>query len=203
MIALVAFAFTGANAQIVTDAGTFTKPTGGTTIMEVSLTPNVIGGGIFDLPSLNSDLGVVGLKARHFTSENRAYRIGANVSILDSGEDGDDTEFTAALSYGIEHHMKGAERLSTYWGYEANVGFVQSNGNYDDWDNWSGKTTKMGVGAGVFTGFDYYIMPKVYLGAELGYGIAVTSTDPKWGDTVTKVQLAPSITPSMRLGWQF
>ena len=63
--------------------------------------------------------------------------------------------------------------------------------------------TALGLGANLFTGFDYYIMPKIYLGAEVSYGLAVTNTKPDGGDGVTKIQLAPSITPSFRIGWQF
>ena len=179
--ALLAFGF--ANAQdIKTDAGTFTKPKSGTYIMEASMTPNVTGGGIFSLPSLNRDLGLLGIKVRNFSSDSKAIRMGANLSVLNSGEDNVDTEFTVGASIGVEHHMKGAERLSTYWGYEGNVGYVSSN---------------------AFTGFDYYIMPKIYLGVEVSYGLAVTNTTPDGGDGVTKIQLAPGITPSFRMGWQF
>jgi hypothetical protein len=196
--ALLAFGF--ANAQdIKTDAGTFTKPKSGTYIMEASMTPNVTGGGIFSLPSLNSDLGLLGIKVRNFSSDSKAIRMGANLSVLNSGEDNVDTEFTVGASIGVEHHMKGAERLSTYWGYEGNVGYVSSNGD----DNTPGKYTKFGFGANAFTGFDYYIMPKIYLGVEVSYGLAVTNTTPDGGDGVTKIQLAPGITPSFRMGWQF
>jgi hypothetical protein len=209
LCAMIALAFTTGNAQIKTEAGTFNKPGKGTIIMEASLSPNVVGGGVFSLPSLNNDLGVVGIKVRDFVENDKAYRFGANVSVLDSGEEGADTQFTLALSAGLEHHMAGAERLSTYWGYEANVGVVQGSEEVDGYDDYYGdytdtvKTTKLGVGANVFTGFDYYIMPKIYLGAEVSYGLAITNTKPDGGDSVTKVQLAPSITPSFRLGWQF
>lgn len=196
-VALLAFGF--ANAQeIKTDAGTFTKPTSGTYIMEATMTPNVTGGGIFSLPTLNSDLGMLGVKVRKFSSDTKALRMGANLSILNSGEDNVDTEFSVGASLGIEHHFKGAERLSTYWGYEGNLGYVSSNGNGTD-----PKSTKFGFGANAFTGFDYYIMPKIYLGAEVSYGLAITNTTPDGGDGVTKIQLAPSITPTFRIGWQF
>jgi hypothetical protein len=191
-------AFGFANAQeIKTDAGTFTKPTSGTYIMEATMTPNVTGGGIFSLPTLNSDLGMLGVKVRKFSSDTKALRMGANLSILNSGEDNVDTEFSVGASLGIEHHFKGAERLSTYWGYEGNLGYV-STGTAD-----VDKVTKFGFGANAFTGFDYYIMPKIYLGAEVSYGLAITNTTPDGGDGVTKIQLAPSITPTFRIGWQF
>ena len=208
--ALLAFGF--ANAQeIKTDAGTFTKPTTGTYIIEATMTPDITGGGIFSLPTLNNDLGMLGIKVRKFSSDAKALRMGANLTIMNSGEEDVDTEFTVGASLGVEHHFKGAERLSTYWGYEANLGFVSSNGTEtegvdefgDPFTMAAEKTTKFGFGANAFTGFDYYIMPKIYLGAEVSYGLAVTNTKPDGGDGVTKIQLAPSITPSFRIGWQF
>jgi hypothetical protein len=208
--ALLAFGF--ANAQdIKTDAGTFTKPTTGTYIMEATMTPDVTGGGIFSLPTLNSDLGMLGIKVRKFSSDTKALRMGANLTIMNSGEDNVDTEFTVGASIGVEHHMKGAERLSTYWGYEANIGFVSSNGtetegvdDFGDPFTMPGeKTTKFGFGANAFTGFDYYIMPKIYLGAEVSYGLAVTNKKEDGMDGVTSIELSPSITPTFRLGWQF
>lgn len=209
------FAFGVASAQIKTDAGTFGKPAAGTIIMEVTMTPNIAGGGIFSLPTLNSELGLIGIKARKFSSDTRALRLGANLSVLSSGEtdaagDKVDTEFSVGVSAGIEHHLAGAERLSTYWGYEGNVGFVSSNGLAGTVDAageeltpGTPKNTKLGIGANLLAGFDYYIMPKIYLGAEVSYGLAITSTKPDGGDGVTKLQLAPGITPSFRLGWQF
>lgn len=203
------FALGTTNAQeIKTDAGTFTKPKAGTYIMEANLTPDITGGGIFSLPSLNSDLGLVGIKVRKFSSETRALRMGANLTIKDSGVDKVDTEFSIGVSLGAERHFKGAERLSTYWGYEANIGYVKSNGKAGE-DPLTGDPipaqpeSKIGFGANLFSGFDYYIMPKIYLGAEVSYGLAVTNTQPEVGDGTTKLELAPSITPTFRIGWQF
>jgi hypothetical protein len=184
------------SAQIKTDAGTFVKPGAGTVIMEVTMTPDIAGGGIFSLPTLNNDLGLVGIKARKFSSDTRAMRFGANLSVLNSGEEDVDTEFSLGVSA------------------EGNVGYVSSNGDAvvpDPLDPdadpadpaGAGKSTKLGIGANLLAGFDYYIMPKIYLGAEVSYGLAITSTTPDGGDGVTKLQLAPGITPSFRLGWQF
>lgn len=202
------FALSFANAQIKTDAGTFTKPTSGTYIMEATMTPNVTGGGIFSLPTLNNDLGLLGIKVRKFNSDKSATRMTANLSVLSSGNldvagEKEATEFSLGLAYGVENHMAGAERLSTYWGYEGNVGYVSKNDRNLDGDATGDKTNKIGLGGNVFTGFDYYIMPKIYLGAEVSYGLAVTNSKTGDADGVTKIQLAPGITPTFRLGWQF
>jgi hypothetical protein len=206
-VALLAFGL--ANAQdIKTDAGTFTKPTSGTYIMEATMTPDLAGGGIFSLPSLNSDLGMLGIKVRNFSSDSKAMRLGANLTMLNSGEEGEDTQFTVGLSVGVEHHMKGAERLSTYWGYEGSLGYVSGYEEFTEvfmgqTETYFEKVTKFGFGANVFTGFDYYIMPKIYLGAEVSYGLAVTNEKLEGMDGKTSIELSPSITPSFRLGWQF
>lgn len=188
------------SAQIKTDAGTFNKPTTGDIIMEVNFAPNLSGQGIFSLPTFSNDLGVVGLKGRKFISDQKALRAMANLSVSDSGEKDSETEFTVAAGLGIEHHFEGAERLSTYWGYEANVGYVSG---MEDSGLGLIKQTKLGLGASVFTGFDYYIVPNLYLGAEVSYGIAVTNTKPDGGDDITKFELAPGITPFFRMGWVF
>ena len=211
-----------ASAQIKTDAGTFEKPKAGTWIMEAVMTPNIAGGGIFSLPSVsNSELGILGVKARKFSADNKALRFSGTLEINQSGEkitgtdDNAPMEFTVAFGIGVENHMSGAERLSTYWGYEANLGYVSANLRTDggvDPDTGiafpagiaDDKTTKLGLGANVFTGFDYYIMPKIYLGAEISYGLAYTSSKAgEDADAVNKIELAPSITPSFRIGWQF
>jgi len=194
-MALIAFSF--ANAQIVTDAGTFTKPVERTTIFEATLTPDLTGGGIFALSGVSDGLDLVGIRIRHFETANKAIRYGAHLSMCDSGISGQDTDFAIALSVGLERHRAGAERLSTYWGYEGNVGYVTEN------DGYGGSTSKWGVGASLFTGADYYIIPKVYLGAEISYGVAVTNTKPEHGNDVTRIESSPNITPSFRVGWQF
>ena len=200
------------NAQdIKTNAGTFTKPKTGSTIVEVNFSPNLTSGssaGIFSLPTLSNDMNTMGVKARKFISENKAYRAIANISISNSGQEGQDTEFSVGAGFGIENHFKGAERLSTYWGYEGKLGYVRANEEfiYDGVDGeeltFYIKNTKFGMEAQAFTGFDYYIVPNIYLGVEVSYGIAVINEKRGEGNnSTTKFELAPGITPSFRLGW--
>lgn len=205
------FAFGIASAQIKTDAGTFNKPTAGTWIMEATMTPDITGKGIFSLSNVgSSSWGILGVKARKFSSDKSALRFAGTINYAsDSGrkitgtDDNAAASMAIAASVGMEHHMAGAERLSTYWGYEGTLAY-RSQALTDDAGNiYDDKSTKIGVGANLFTGFDYYIMPKIYLGAEISYGLAFTSSKDGDADNVTKIELAPSITPSFRLGWQF
>ncbi len=54
-----------ASAQIKNDKGTFTKPTTGSTIVEINFSPDLTGSGaIFSLPSISNDLDLLGIKAR-------------------------------------------------------------------------------------------------------------------------------------------
>lgn len=197
LVALAVLSSATLVAQIKTDAGTFYKPKAGSIATELSFAPGFTGGGMFSLPSLtnNSD-GFAGLKFRKFSSENKAVRLSANVTIKSSSEEGAETEYTVGLGFGIEKHLKGAERLSTYWGYEGSLGLSHGFNENDELVN------TFGIGANVFTGFDYYIMPNIYLGVEASYGLGIRNDKPDGGEGTTYVKLAPGVTPFLRLGWK-
>ena len=214
LTAVAVFAFSFANAQIKTEAGTFTKPTEGSLLFEVSFSPNLSGElastGIFSLPNFYGS-NIPGVRARKFVSDTKAIRYSGNVTIDQSGIEGQDAQFTLALGVGVENHMKGAERLSTYWGYEGSLGFQSANNTlnpnlFDPFDPEAvdaGNTTTFGISAQLFTGFDYYIMPNIYLGAEINYGLAIVNTKPDGGDGETSIKIQPNVLPSLRLGWRF
>lgn len=199
------FSFIAANAQIKNDRGTFTKPTAGSVIAEINFSPDLTGSpAIFSLPGIAAD--VIGLKARKFVSDNKAYRALANIQINNYEDAGKSvTDFQIGLGIGVEKHLKGAERLSTYWGYEGRLGFVSGNSVQLDPNDPTvvGKATKFGFVANALAGFDYYVVPNVYLGAEISYGLGITSTTPDGGKADTRIQLAPGVTPTFRLGWRF
>ena len=175
--ALVSFSF--ASAQITTNAGTFNKPAAGETAFEMQFMPNLDGTAMF----AESNSGT--LMMRSFKSEAKATRLAVSLEVADSGVEGSDTAFAVGVGYGIENHFSGAERLSTYWGYQGSLGFAD-NGTDDLFT----------VGAGVFLGADYYIVPKVYVGTELGYGLGIISGDD------TAFALSGSVTGMLRLGFR-
>ena len=183
-IALVSFSF--ASAQITTNAGTFNKPGEGETAFEFQFMPNLDGAAMF------ADRATVMM--RQFKSDTKAVRWSATLNVADSGEEGSDMTYGFNLGYGIENHLAGAERLSTYWGYGGNLGYVD-NAEVDE--NGEDLDGSLSIGAGVFIGADYYIMPKVYIGMEMGYGLSVGSANDTtaWG-------LSGGVNGMMRVGFR-
>jgi len=180
------FALSFANAQ------SYTKPAAGDMQLEVTFTPNLSSDAMFANPTFYGT-EAAGIRLRKFSSATKALRLTGHLSYNDSGEDGAESAMALAASVGIENHMKGTDRLSTFWGYEGTLLYAKNEL----------KTTTIGVGAQLFTGCDYYIMPNVYLGAEVNFGLSVASTKPDAGDGVTSISLNPGINPNLRLGWRF
>ena len=201
MMILFAVTFvTYANAQIKTNAGTFYKPTVGTLLTEVTFAPNINGGTMFAFNDLNTNLtqgfgsasGLPGVKFRKFKSESRAIRSSALLALVNMGGEGESTSYLGGFTYGIENHTKGAERLSTYWGYEGTAGYFSQESN-----------KAYAIGANLLSGFDYYTMPNLYIGVEISYGFSVINTKSEGSDATTAFKLTPAITPQLRLGWKF
>ena len=172
------FVFATGFAQITTDAGTFTKPGAGERAFEMNFTPNLDGNQMF-----STSIGT--LMMRSFKSDAKATRLAATFNLSDDGSDGSETQIGINLAYGVENHLGGAERLSTYWGYQGIVGYAD-DGNDDAFS----------IGGGIFLGADYYIMPKVYIGTEFSYGLAIASGD----DTAWR--LSGGVTGNLRLGFR-
>ena len=199
--ALSTFAF--GTAQITTDAGTFNKPSAGSTIFELSFTANFAGSGLAidgeSTPSMISMPEIPGgatFMMRKFDSDTKAKRYFARFDYTDSGQDGVDADFAIAAGMGIENHLTGAERLSTYWGYHGILGYSSMMD-----ENVMQTVDTLSLTAGVFVGADYYFIPNVYFGVELGYGLSINSSDPENGDNVTSIGLGGSVTGNFRMGF--
>ena len=177
-IALVSFSF--ASAQITTNAGTFNKPSEGETAFEFQFMPNLDGNAMF------ADRATVMM--RRFKSDTKAVRWTASLQLDDDGQDGTDMTYDVSLGYGIENHFAGAERLSTYWGYGGNLSYADDGLSEDG---------SFGLGAGVFLGADYYIIPKAYIGLEMGYGLTLNS-----GNDITSWGLSGGVNGMMRIGFR-
>ena len=202
--------FTFASAQVTTNAGTFNKPAEGDTAFEMQFMPNLDGAAMF------ADRGAT-VTMRKFESADKAVRWSASLDYNNDGDRLTPTNYSLGLGYGIENHFTGAERLSTYWGYGASMtyrgesdyeqdvlrtdddGFpiLDGQGNEQfDAVTVEGADGVLTLGAGVFLGADYYIMPKVYVGVELGYGLDVDLEDD------TSMTLGGGVNGMMRFGFR-
>jgi hypothetical protein len=227
------FSFAAANAQIKNDKGTFTKPSAGEYAIETQATPNVTGGGWFvlnpvglpGLSTLNAGVGLIApagvlggtIKVRKFKSDKSADRATLNLSVGNASQKNipnpagagvittSQTAIGLVASYGKEKHFTGAERLSTYIGWDAMIGVYNISNN----NGASISQTNFGIGGQVVSGIDYYVIPKVYLGLELNYGLGIVSRGttalPAPGGSVgggSNISLNPNIGGILRLGYR-
>ena len=77
---------------------------------------------------------------------------------------------------------------------DGDSGLEDGNDEFIDFED---DRSVFGVGVGVFLGADYYIIPKVYIGVEMGYGLRVLSSDDftSWG-------LGGGVNGMMRVGFR-
>lgn len=210
------------------------KPVKGTIATEVGL----VGG----LNNADFNLNTGALKFRYFFKDDMALRIGLGLNSV-KFEDIDDSVPTnvvtetykasnTTLKLGIEKHFAGAERLSTYAGADLLIDF--RGANYKKTNNTTTKEVDgeatfpanapsnvagntynkgTGFGLGLFTGADYYITKKVFLGVEAGINL-MTGKDK---DVTTSMTGMPNVTTAgnkasgistqvvggVRIGFQF
>lgn len=199
-------------------------------------------------PLGGSPITMAGIKYRSFSSANSAMRLGIflgfdNKTTILQDEDSEakalelkkkEGSFTIGVQPGIEKHLTGTERLSPYFGGYLDLNFTSKSKKEETQLNLNGdrrevgydKTTSgsLGIGLNAVAGFDYYIAKSLYLGTELGFGVATTmpmksksesvvanadndgtktnSTDGK-KDNVSKFQVGPNVVGQLRLGWLF
>lgn len=111
------------------------------------------------LPGFDKSVSFVG---RNFTSDTTADRYTAN--LLFSFEKQKDVDATNAfgllVGYGKEWR-KGSSRLQGFYGVDGLVGFGSP----------AKKNTNFLIGAQGFAGAEYFVFPKVALGAQYSYGV--------------------------------
>lgn len=179
LIALGFFAFQTASAQ----ESISYKPVKGTVTTEVGLN-----GG---LNNAEVDLNDGVVKFRYFLKDDIALRAGLglgsykDVDYFNGGSETDKNSETN-IKLGIEKHFAGTNRLSTYAGAELIFGFGKetSDESYDNGDYQNYEQKSSGFGLGLFTGADYYIAKKLYLGVEAG--LSFMSEKTKDGETSSR-----------------
>ena len=204
------------------------KQTGGEQNLEFLFAP--LGG---------SPIGINGIKYRKFSDATTAMRATVFLGFgstttkgLGGGTDGKgelkttNSNFSISIQPGIEKHFVGTDRLSPYYGAEAMIGFGTRSQKNDriygtDESVKSVKTSSqgnLGIGVNAFAGMDFYFADNIYLGAELGFGIAynmemdtkyesmnpidgkITSGDSPGGSAI---HVGPTVVGAIRLGFLF
>jgi hypothetical protein len=182
------------------------------------------------------------LKFRFFAKPNLAIRTGLGLMYLDSTinfrENADGTgslgtykssNFTLLFPIGMEFHFKQSEKLSPYAGFDLIFGYGQTKGTGTRADDSSfigigyqeqSTASSITYGINAILGVDWYFIPRLYAGAEVGFGLSGTSqmrgtteiTVPDFFGTVTTTSTTePSSTVAfgnnfqagIRLGWRF
>jgi hypothetical protein len=170
------------------------KPQTGTVTAEFGLSGGLLNTNV----NLNNNAGL--LRFRYFVNDDLAVRIGFavnNKSTTDNYYGGANNSQVGTrerknsgitFNLGVEKHLKGTERLSTYIGADL---VVALNAASEKWDNSNGTNyaqglsreikgfntvgtggtnASTGLGLRLVAGGEYYIVKNVYLGAELGFG---------------------------------
>ena len=222
MIAMCASMF-----YVTTEAQTTYKQSAGAKNLEVNFAP--LGG---------SPISIGGIKFRYFASENKAYRLNVFLGSTSKKEitqdaNGSNPELTTksnemniSIRPGIEKHMAGTDRLSPYIGAELNLTFNTSKEEKEaqNADNTKNTTTTKGkkgytsLGIGAVSGVDFYFAKSIYMGAEIGFALNMTSnskvkteisgdpnitTNPSDSKGDSSFQFGPTFISAIRLGWLF
>lgn len=179
-----------------------------------------------DAVSLNGGL----LRGIYVLSEKVELKLGLGFGIskdvVDNGQEGDEWERNAervsrfSIAPGFNYTFKGTEKLCPYVGAEVSFALT-SNKTYSETNTTSATLKNEGcynvVGVAGQLGFNYYFVKNLFIGAEIGIGVAAqferdvkseTTQDNQTNNNEVDVHhhsvgFSPVVTPSLRLGWAF
>lgn len=122
---------------------------------------------------------------KKFITDQSAYRIVANFNFnLETQGDNSSTEIDLQAGLGKEWR-RGKTRLQGFYGADALVNIGLSN------QNENGVETKtpinFGVGLNGFIGAEYFIFPKMSIGAQYNYGVGVSFTGKQDGGADSRI----------------
>lgn len=132
------------------------------------------------------------LRGRYFLKDDLALRAGLGFGVNSVKDGMKDNSFNVGV--GLEKHFTGTERLSPYVGAEVGYGY-----QYQKSSPSAAKADANSFKAALLVGADYYILPKVYVGLEGGYGLDTNSISE--GAKTTK--LSTGAQASVKVGFTF
>jgi hypothetical protein len=216
-IILLSFCYQISFSQDATTDVTY-KPAAGNATVEVNFNP-----------FSSAPISINYLRFRKFVSDRNAFRMGVSLGFKNQKdiENVTKSSFDINLRPGYEWHFAGTDRLSPYVGLEADFALKSSSFSDDRdaltrgsiksisgaWDQNGSERGFLRLGANFIIGADYYIVKRLYLGLEVGYGFqSIGSSDiettPFSGNVVKSkggsiFQLGSNFNSSLRLGFAF
>jgi hypothetical protein len=107
--------------------------------------------------------------AKYFKTDKIAYRAIANLVFLSNSETKyNKTTLVAGLG---KEWRRGSTRLQGFYGVDGLLSFNRESTDGDE----NKSKSRLGVGARGFLGCEYFIIPKISIGLEYGYGVMVQS----------------------------
>jgi hypothetical protein len=191
---------------------------------------------------LSSSGFLSGIRYRKFNSANTALRLTANINYTrtsevtqDAGTGGSQekelrniqSDFSFGIRPGFEKHCAGTRVIDPYIGGEFGLLFQTARRIVESQENNEGtlgsvvetvyrnNTGGLTVGLNGVAGMDIYILPRLYLGAELGYGLTyfspfITKVKPPRGDEFETMEgksrsfrVQPWVQSAIRVGFTF
>lgn len=109
------------------------------------------------------------LRAKYFTEDNQAYRFGVDLYMTSYWDTDNYKESSYAFVFAAgKEYRRGSERLQGVYGYEANLMLMTQT--YDSGSTNETEESSHGFGVDALVGVEYFIVPKMSLGAEYKYG---------------------------------
>jgi len=207
--------------ELTSKKGTPILPAAGDWALSVDATPflnfagNLIGAnGTNVAPTMNFLSGNRTIIGKYFVTDAKAYRLGARLGINSVTTKNELTDlpnytedkatassFDLGLTAGLEFR-RGISRLQGYYGAE--MGLVVGSGatsyTYGDAVTPSSNLQKskdgfmFGIGARAFGGVEYFVLPKISIGGEFGWGLAFTTV----GKAIDVTEVAGAVTESVQ-----
>jgi hypothetical protein len=201
--AIAVLSFATANAQYVAEKGDFQA--------SVEFRPFNNGG--------QDMFNTVGFNAAYFVSDKDAIRARLNFGLKSREMMGAENYVKFGIAAGYERHFKTLDRVDVFGGGQVSFDMnspkyfaTKTDGSLKKLK--SGNETTFGVAA--FTGVNFYVYKKLYVGAEIQFAFETTSYGKPESynaakDEVTtpsdkpksKVELAFKAIPALKLGWTF
>jgi len=109
------------------------------------------------------------LRAKYFTEDNQAYRVGLDLYMTSSWNTDNYRSSSYAFVFAAgKEYRRGSDRLQGVYGYEANLMLMTET--YDSGSTNETQESSHGFGCDAFIGVEYFIARKMSLGAEYKYG---------------------------------